>query len=461
LGSDADATGQLERFSLRQVKLHPPKEKDTMPKIVVIGGGWAGCAAALAAHQAGAEVVLLERADTLLGTGQVGGIMRNNGRYTASEEMIALGAGELFRLTDENARHANVEFPGHKHASVYDVATMEARVRRYVQAQGIDVRMVCRVTKVSATDGAIADIQSENGETFEADAFVDATGTLGPQANCTKYGNGCAMCVSRCPTFGPRVSIAGKTGVTEYMATRAGGGFGAMSGSCKLHRESVDAGLIAALDRTGVCVVPIPKTLLAELKAKEEKLLAMKCCQQYALDAFAENLVLLDTGHVKLMAPFYPLADLRRIPGLENARYDDPYSGGIGNSIRFLAMSPRDNALRVDGVRNLFCGGEKAGPLVGHTEAICTGALAGHNAVRRALGKELIELPITLAVGDLIAFSNAQVRGGDLGSKYTFAGSVYFERMKSLGTYTTDQRIIRTRVREAGLANLFTRRIAE
>jgi hypothetical protein len=290
---------------------------------------------------------------------------------------------------------------------------------------------------------------------------VDATGTLGPQANCTKYGNGCAMCVSRCPTFGPRVSIAGKIGVAEYMATRVGGGFGAMSGSCKLHRESVDAGIITELDRAGVCVVPIPKTLLAELKAKEEKLLAMKCCQQYALEAFAENLVLLDTGHVKLMAPFYPLADLRRIPGLENARYDDPYSGGIGNSIRFLAMSPRDNALRVGGVRNLFCGGEKAGPLVGHTEAICTGALAGHNAVRRALGKELIELPITLAVGDLIAFSNAQVRGGDLGSKYTFAGSVYFERMKSLGTYTTDQRIIRTRVHAAGLANLFTRRIAE
>ena len=62
-----------------------------MSKIVVIGGGWSGCAAALGAHQAGAEVVLLERQDSLLGTGQVGGIMRNNGRYTAAEEMIAMG----------------------------------------------------------------------------------------------------------------------------------------------------------------------------------------------------------------------------------------------------------------------------------------------------------------------------------------------------------------------------------
>ncbi len=31
---------------------------------------------------------------------------------------------------------------------------------------------------------------------------------------------------------------------------------------------------------------------------------------------------------------------------------------------------------------NLFVGGEKAGFYVGHTEAICTGILAGHNAAR-------------------------------------------------------------------------------
>ena len=32
-----------------------------MPKIIVIGGGWAGCAAALAAAKAGSEVTLIER----------------------------------------------------------------------------------------------------------------------------------------------------------------------------------------------------------------------------------------------------------------------------------------------------------------------------------------------------------------------------------------------------------------
>lgn len=85
-------------------------------KVVVIGGGWAGCAAAITARKAGAEVVLLEKTDLLLGVGNVGGIMRNNGRYTAAEELIALGAGDLINITDANTRHKNVDFPGHEHA---------------------------------------------------------------------------------------------------------------------------------------------------------------------------------------------------------------------------------------------------------------------------------------------------------------------------------------------------------
>ena len=81
-----------------------------------------GCGAAIAAAKAGAQVTLLERTDMLLGTGLVGGIMRNNGRFTATEEAIAMGANELFDATDATARHKNLDFPGHKHSSLYDVA---------------------------------------------------------------------------------------------------------------------------------------------------------------------------------------------------------------------------------------------------------------------------------------------------------------------------------------------------
>ena len=70
-----------------------------MAKIIIIGGGWSGCAAAVAARKTGAEVRILERTDLLLGLGNVGGIMRNNGRFTAAEENINMGAGELFAIT--------------------------------------------------------------------------------------------------------------------------------------------------------------------------------------------------------------------------------------------------------------------------------------------------------------------------------------------------------------------------
>lgn len=428
-----------------------------MPRIVVIGGGWAGCAGALAAKKAGADVILLERADTLLGSGQVGGIMRNNGRFTAAEEMIALGGGDLFKLTDKNARHVNIEFPGHSHANLYDVAHMEPLVREHLQESGVEIWTVSRAAKVKKDDGKIEAIELETGQTFEADAFVEATGTMGPQGNCRKYGNGCAMCITRCPSFGGRVSIAQQAGIQEMKGVRPDGSFGSMSGSCKLNKDSLEEGVHRQLDQTGVAVIPLPK----EVAEHKKKLLSIKSCQQYALAAFAENVVLLDTGHAKLMTPFYPVIDLRKIPGLEHARFEDPYAGGVGNSMRFLAMSPRDNHLKVEGIDNLFCAGEKAGLLVGHTEAICTGTLAGHNAVRYALRKKLVELPRSLAVGDMIAHVREEMQTEEgMKKKFTFSGSVYFDRMKELGLYTTDVAEIGRRVADAGVSGLFGKKVA-
>jgi threonine dehydrogenase-like Zn-dependent dehydrogenase len=425
-----------------------------MPRIVIVGGGWAGCAAALAARKAGAETVLVERTDCLLGTGLVGGIMRNNGRFTAAEEMIAMGGGDLFQLADEVARHTNVEFPGHGHATLYDVALMEPTVRRHLLEQGVALWMMARARDVEMADGRLEAVVLDDGQRLEADGFVEATGSAGPQANCRKYGNGCAMCVLRCPSWGGRVSIAARAGVEEMMGRRPDGSIGAMSGSCKLHKDSVDPAIADELNRTGVSVVPIPKDLVHAEK------LAVKACQQYALPAFAENLVLLDTGHVKLMTSFYPLDELRRIPGMENARYEDPYAGGKGNSVRYLALSPRDDHMKVKGLDNLFCAGEKAGLLVGHTEAICTGTLAGHNAVRQALGRPSVTIPRTTAVGEAIGFVREQMQTEEgMTKKYTFSGAVYFERMRELGTYTTDVEVIRQRVEEAGFGGFFAQEV--
>ena len=426
-------------------------------QVIIVGGGWAGCAAALQAAKMGARATLLERTDMLLGTGLVGGIMRNNGRFTATEELIAMGGGEIFQTIDTNYLHKNIQFPGHDHASLYNVATMEPIIKKLLLKAGVEILCQTRVTDAEMEDKAIRAVLAKNRETgetvkLEGDAFIDTTGTAGPMANCTKYGKGCAMCVLRCHSFGGRVSLAAKAGVQEMICKR-GDQTGAFSGSCKLFKESLAPEILETLNTNGVVVVPLPKD-----KALTGKL-AIKACQQYALPEFANSIVLLDTGHAKLMTSFFPLDMLRQVPGFETARFEDPYSGGIGNSVRYMGMSPRDDSLKVKGVLNLFCGGEKAGLLVGHTEAICTGVLAGHNAVKYAQGKDLLILPEATAIGDAVRHvrKSMQTEKG-MSLKYTFSGSVFFERMKEKGLYSKDPQTIAKRVNEAGVSGVFNQK---
>ncbi len=423
-------------------------------KVIVIGGGWAGCAAAITAKKAGADVVLYEKTDMLLGLGNVGGIMRNNGRFTASEELIALGAGDLIELTDKNSRHKNIAFPGHEHAWLYDVNKIEVEVKDYLINMGIELKLISRVVNVDKKDNKIRGIYLSDGRYQDGDVFIETTGTTGPMGNCLRYGNGCSMCVLRCPAFGPRISISQRAGIEDLRGERADEVYGAFSGSCKLSKDSIDEEIIKELEEKGVVVLKIPNEDVNLEKLK------IKVCQQYALKEFAENVVLLDTGHVKLMTSYYPLDKLRKIKGLEHVKYVDPYAGGKGNSIRYLAITPRDNAMKVKGIDNLFCAGEKAGLFVGHTEAICTGALAGHNAVRYGIGKELLLLPKETVIGDIIDFSNKMfMEENDKKSRFTFAGSVYFNRMKELGLYIMDIDEIKQKISKLGLENILNKKI--
>ncbi|VBB07968.1 glucose inhibited division protein a [Lucifera butyrica] len=421
-----------------------------MVKVVVVGGGWSGCAAAIAAAKAGARVLLLERTDLLLGTGLVGGIFRNNGRFTAAEEAIAMGGGDLFVAMDANARHKGICFPGHNHASLYDVTMMEPLVKKILQNYGIEIKTQTRVADVLKYGRKIQALTGDHGEVIKGDVFVDTTGTAGPMGNCYKYGNGCSMCVLRCPSFGPRVSVTAKAEVKEFKAQKADGSYGAMSGSCKLNKESLSKEIRDQLEAKGIVVLPLPEHLM------KPNGLGKKACSQYALPEFAANLVLLDTGHAKMMTSYFPLEELRSIPGLEKARYEDPYAGGIGNSVRYLGIAPCDDTLKVEGLDNLFCGGEKAGILVGHTEAVVTGLLSGHNAVRHCLDMPYLQLPSELATGDFISFIHQQMTVPEgLHLRYTFSGSVYFERMKALSLYSTNRAEINERVAKAGLSDIY------
>lgn len=423
-----------------------------MVKVIVVGGGWAGCAAALAAKQAGAEVVLLERTDMLLGAGLVGGIMMNNGRRTAALEATALGGEAIFAALEGIYRHRNLSFPGHAHACLYDVLKAEPAIRSLLAARGVTICTQSRVAGVKKEGDRVRAVVLEDGTTLYADSFVDATGTSGPMGNCLRYGQGCALCIQRCPAFGPRTSLVALAGGSEYPFVKPDGTYGAMSGSCKLVKESLAPDLRAELEARGKVEVPLPSELVRPQKLK------MKVCQQYALPAFANNIILLDTGHAKLMAPFFPLEYLRRLPGFAEARFADPYAAGKGNSMRLLAMAYRDNALKVTGLANVFVGGEKQGPAVGHTEAITTGLLAGHNAVRGARNKDFLVLPRTLASGELIAQITADLAAGRPGSRsYSFSGAGFFQLMREKNLYCTEEAEVFRRVKDAGLEGIYAR----
>jgi threonine dehydrogenase-like Zn-dependent dehydrogenase len=425
-----------------------------MAKVVIIGGGWAGCAAAVTAKLAGADVLVLEKTDLLLGLGNVGGIMRNNGRFTGAEELIALGAGTLIRLTDTAARHTNIEFPGHKHATLYDVFKIEPLVRQKLQDLGIKIMFEARAIDVKMSGNNIKSLLLADETWVDGDVFIETTGSTGPMGNCLRYGNGCSMCILRCPAFGPRISISQRAGVADLLGQRGDDSYGAFSGSCKLAKESLSTEIVDLLNEKGVVVLPVPTEDINFAK------LDLKVCQQYALKDFAENIILLDTGYAKLMTSYYPLEKLRKIPGLEFARFDDPYAGGKGNSIRYLSMAPRNNGLKVDGIGNLLCAGEKAGLFVGHTEAIATGSLAGHNCIRLLLGMPLLELPRATALGDIIAFTNEMVQTiAGRKNRYTLAGGIYFARMQTKGLYTTDKEIIKKRMDRLNLTNIFQEKL--
>jgi len=75
-------------------------------------------------------------------------------------------------------------------------------------------------------------------------------------------------------------------------------------------------------------------------------------------------------------------------------------------------------------------------------------------------GKDPIILPDSISIGDAVSHVREEMeteRG--LKTKFTFSGSVYFERMKEKGLYTTDKEAIVKRVKKAGLQDVFNQRV--
>ncbi|MDP2662858.1 MAG: FAD-dependent oxidoreductase, partial [Dehalococcoidia bacterium] len=186
-----------------------------MVHVVVAGGGFAGCGAALAAAKAGAQVTLIEKTDLLIGGGLRAGEM-GEGKFVAAEEMKALGGGDLFLALESITLH-RISLWGEKHAYTYNVSLAEPLVKGIIQDAGVNIRLQSRAVDVQKDKNRVRAVKLADGEVIEGDVFVDTSGSSGGVSICTKYGKGCMMCIYyRCPTFGDRVSIATKAGAPEF-----------------------------------------------------------------------------------------------------------------------------------------------------------------------------------------------------------------------------------------------------
>lgn len=93
-------------------------------------------------------------------------------------------------------------------------------------------------------------------------------------------------------------------------------------------------------------------------------------------------------------------------------------------------------------------------------EAISTGSLAGHNAVRYLLGMTLLVLPKSTVIGDLISFANYKmVTKEGRRNRYTFAGAEYFKRMQEIGLYSIDKNEIRSRIEKLNLLDVMNQKL--
>ena len=435
-------------------------------KVVVVGGGFAGCGAAMAAAKAGATVTLIERTDMLLGCGLDAGIFRVKGRFTAAEELKAMGGGDIFEVLESLLVKLPPRPKGpysdiYEYADIYEVTTSELRVKDLLERAGVKIHLKTRAMDVKK-DGNRIDAVVLRGfggthdEIEKGDVFVDSSGTAGGVEFCRKYGKGCMMCMMRCPAFGDRISIATKAGAPELMRYREDGTPGALTSCVVLNKDTVDPEFRAELAEKGIIVKPLPNEAVDPKRAT--MLTNTNLPSGHGVDN-VNNLTIIDIGHaIKLQGSVYfPLEKLRMIPEFKNARLISPLAGDW-NAIRYVSMTLRDDALKVDGFTNLYCAGEKSGAQVGVTEAVVSGYLAGHNAARTALGKAPLVLPRSTAIGDFVAFVNEQMRKGKVKVGYSFQGGPYLKRMEELGFFTKDVNTIKARVEKAGVTGVFARK---
>ncbi len=158
--------------------------------LVVVGGGFAGTAAAISAARHGVDVLLIERYNCLGGAAANGLVMPFMGYYTwsvESGEMLYL-CGDIFREIVREMNLLHGDGPD-RYIWELDEEILKLVLGRMCLRYGVKLLFDTSVTGVRVENGAIRAVETRSrgvSMTFTADYFIDATGDaeLSAMAGC-------------------------------------------------------------------------------------------------------------------------------------------------------------------------------------------------------------------------------------------------------------------------------------
>jgi hypothetical protein len=397
--------------------------------------------------------------DTLGGFALVAGIgLCGAGAFSVLVEEQALGGAILYTdVLFPIATHRELTMPGFDRAMLYNVTKLDARMRRVLEQRGVNLRLNAKVCETIRDGGAVEAVVLEDGTEIRGDAFVDATGSVTGVPGCTEYGTGCVECILRCLSFGDPKGLVDAD--VELISSLNGEGRKGVTGTSYLVPiASLSDEIQEQVGRNGFAYLTVPPDVKPDnRRGRRAGSNSMAIMSQ---DVVKENLLLTDIGgYVKVTANAAPrfAGSLRQIPGLEDAVITQPLAGHRGHAVEGLSILQRENTLQVKGFDNLFCAGIKSGHALFLLDVVCSGDLAGYNAVRKAAGENPLELPRSLAVGAFVGHVNSLV-GTEEGLRQSPQADE--KTLRALGVYRETEIEIREEVNRVGLTNLYGKSVA-
>ncbi|MBI2305233.1 MAG: FAD-dependent oxidoreductase [Chloroflexi bacterium] len=421
-----------------------------MKRVVIVGGGFAGCAAAITVAKAGLEAVLIERRNALSGLGAWTGHLVT---WVPRQETKLLGGGgaELVATLESLTLHAGPALGVPDHILAFDATQTDARMERLVRQWGVQVILRRRAVDVVRKGDRVEAVILNDGTRVEGDAFVDTTGKGGGMEVCEKYGQGCVVCVVQCPMWGDRVSISERAEVADVSTGREASYLGAMLLAMESLSLEVQKRIIEGVG--GYSYHPLPE----EMVGMDVTRYWRRPEQPPTTTLYRSHIEFLHMPFAKIYRPNIPTDVLHQIPGFENAWHINPMAGGDGQAVQLDSIAPHDTTMRVTGLSNMFCGGVRAGRYRGFLEGVCAADLAGYNACREAQGLPIKSLPETTVIGLFFA----RINQGHMYCDWPpgLAASAECDIYRERGLATTDMTKIRQRMEEAELVGMYGRKL--